>query len=56
MSMSSVADPSDRSLCHSIANMIAVVLALEPRSNHLWYHLFEVDKLENTFMTGFLVS
>lgn len=52
----SASDPSDAHLCDAMANMVAVVLALEPRSNHLWYHLFGVHELEDTFMTAFLVS
>ena len=40
----------------SLAHLIAVVLGSPPHSNHLWYHMFEPDKLHNTFMTGFMVS
>ncbi len=48
-------DPSDVELCHAIANMVAVVLACPPRSNHLWYHMFAADGLLGTHMTGFMV-
>ena len=48
----------DERLCflrHSIANVIAVALGLPPKSNHIYYHLFAPDKLQNTFVTGYLV-
>ena len=48
-------DQSDVDLCHSIANMVAVVIGCPSRSNHLWYHMFAADKLVNTYMTGFMV-
>ena len=35
--------------------MVAVVLACEPRSNHLWYHMFAADGLSGSYMTGFMV-
>ena len=49
-------DQSDMDLRHSIANMIAVVMELPSRSNHLWYHMFAADELVNTYMTGFMVQ
>lgn len=47
---------TDTKLKHSIANLIAVVLGLPPRSNHLWYHMFEPRELQNTYMVGFMVK
>ena len=48
-------DPADVELCNAIANIVAVVLACPPKSNHLWYHFFAADQLFGTFMTGFMV-
>ena len=39
-----------------MANMVAVVLACEPCSNHLWYHMFAANELSGSHMTGFMVS
>ena len=50
-----VLDPSDTDLCHSLANMIAVVFALPSHSNHIWYHMFNPGELEKTHLTGFMV-
>lgn len=47
---------SDIDLCHSLANMVAAVLGCPNRSNHLWYHLFEAEKLPNTHIVGYMVS
>ena len=52
---SAVSDPSDQELCDALANMVAAVLACQPHSSHLWYHMFEADKLRETYITGFLV-
>ena len=49
-------DQSDIDLRHALANLVGVVLGSPTSSNHLWYHLFAADKLENTYMTGFMVS
>ena len=49
-------DPSDVQLRHAMANVIAIILASEPRSNHLWYHMFAADALQDTYMTGFMVK
>ncbi len=49
------ADQSDVDLRHSLANLVAVVLGSPSRSNHLWFHLFAADRLEGTYMTGFMV-
>ena len=48
-------DQSEVDLRHSIANMVAMVIKCPPYSNHLWFHMFDPDKLVNTYMTGFLV-
>ena len=48
-------DESDEDLCHCLANMVGVVLGSQPKSNHLWYHLFSPDELKDTYMTGFMV-
>ena len=48
-------DQSDIGLCHAMANMVAAVLACPPQSNHLWYHLFAANELNNTHVTGFMV-
>lgn len=42
-------------LRHVMANIVAVVLALPERSNHLWYHMFKPDSLSDTYITGFMV-
>ncbi len=36
--------------------MIAVVVGTPSRLCHLWYHLFEPHKLENTYISGFMVN
>ena len=38
-----------------MANVIAVIFALPERSTHLWYHIFDPQSLEGTFVTGFMV-
>ena len=48
-------DQSDIDLRHSLANLVAVIVGSPSESNHLWYHLFAPDKLENTYITGFMV-
>ena len=49
-------DQLEIELRHALANMVAAVLACPPRSNHLWYHLFAANELNDTHMTGFMVS
>ena len=56
MHMMFITDPSDTDLRHALANMIAVVFALPSHSNHVWYHMFYPEELENTHLTGFMVS
>ena len=41
--------------CHSLANLIAVILGCEPQCNHLWYNLFAADQLTGTYMPGFMI-
>ena len=48
-------DQSNVDFCHSLANLIAVILGCEPQSNHLWYNLFAADQLTGTYMPGFMV-
>ena len=48
-------DQLEIQLRHALANMVAAVLACPPRSNHLWYHLFAANELNDTHMTGFMV-
>jgi hypothetical protein len=47
-------DQSDAHLRYALANMVAVILGCEPRSNHLWYHLFHQQPIWNTYITGFM--
>ncbi len=49
-------DQSDLDLRHSLANLVAMIVGSPKQSNHLWYHLFAADMLENSYMTGFMVS
>ena len=49
-------DQSDFDLRHSLANLMAVILGSPSRSNHLWFHMFAADRLQNSYMTGFMVS
>lgn len=42
-------------LRHTIANIIAVVFALPPMSNHIYYHLIAPDQLPGTYVTGYMV-
>ena len=49
-------DQSDVDLRHALANLIAFIVGSPHRSNHLWYHLFAPEELENTYMTGFMVK
>ena len=35
---------------------MGIVLGCQPKSNHLWYHLFAPEELEDTYMTGFMVN
>lgn len=48
-------DQSDTDLCHSLANLVAVIIGCQPQSTHLWYHMFAADQLKGTYMTGFMV-
>lgn len=43
-------------MCNALASVIAVILACPDESSHLWYHLFQPDRLTGTHVTGFLVS
>lgn len=47
--------PSDISLRHAVANLIAVVVAAPTTSTHLWYHMFASDQLAHTHIAGFMV-
>ena len=49
-----VDDPDDVCLRHSLANLVAVVVAIGGPC-HLYYHMFEADQLLDTFVTGFMV-
>ena len=42
-------------MCNALASLVAVTLACPDHSNHLWYHLYSPDSLEDTQITGFLV-
>ena len=55
LSFSFSSDQSDVDLCHSLANLIAVILGCQPQSNHLWYNLLAADQLTGTYMPGFMV-
>ena len=35
---------------------MGIVLGCQPKSNHLWYHLFAPEELKDTYMTGFMVN
>ena len=48
--------PSDISLRHAIANLIAVVVAAPTSSTHLWYHMFASDQLSHTHIAGSMVK
>ena len=50
-----LSEQSDIDLCHSLANLVGVVLGCPSSSNHLWYHLFHPEELPGTYMTGFMV-
>ena len=45
----------DSQLRHAIANLVAAVVGLPTKSNHLWYHMFEPKELQDTYMVGFMV-
>ena len=49
-------DQLEIELRHGLANMVAAVLACPPKSNHLWYHMFAANELNDTYMTGYMVS
>ena len=49
-------DQSESDLRCCVANTVAVILGSPPQSNHLWYHLFDPEKLQDTYITGFMVS
>ena len=49
-------DQSDVDLRHALANMVAAVIASPKASNHLWYHMFSPGELQDTYMTGFMVT
>lgn len=36
--------------------MVAAVIASPKASNHLWYHMFSPGELQDTYMTGFMVT
>ena len=40
---------------NALASLVAVTMACPEDSNHLWYHLYSPDQLEDTQITGFLV-
>jgi len=46
----------DTDLRHALANLIAVVFGLHDGDTHIWYHMFCPDQLQNTYLTGFMVS
>ena len=48
-------DQSDIDLCHSLANLVAIVLGC-PFHTNLWYHLFDQAELHGTYMAGFMVG
>ena len=50
-----IEDEMHRSMQRNVVVMIAVLLGLQPKSNNLWFHLFEPLELMNTFIPGFLV-
>ena len=39
---------------YALANMVAMILLLQQKT-HLWYHLFAIEELEGSFMTGYMV-
>ena len=49
-------DPAEAEMRDCIVNVIAVILGSPPKSNHLWYHLMQPKDLNETYMTGFMVS
>lgn len=42
-------------LRHTIANVIALALVLPEKSSHVWYHIFAPEKLQGTYITGYMV-
>ncbi len=50
-----VEDEMYKSMRRNVVVLIAVLLGLQPKSNNLWFHLFEPLELMNTFIPGFLV-
>ena len=45
----------DTLLRHTLANLIAVIMACPRRSNPLWYHLYAPIELFDTYIPGFRV-
>ena len=43
-------------LSNSLVYLVAVVIGSPMKRTHLWFHLFEPNALENSYMTGFIVS
>ena len=50
-----VVDSNEQQICNALASLVAVTLACPDQSNHLWYHLYSPEFLEDTQITGFLV-
>lgn len=49
-------DDQANTMCNALASVVAAVLACPDHATHLWYHLFDPDRLTGTQITGFLVS
>ena len=39
----------------ALANVVGIMIGVGPENSNLWYHLFDPEKLEETFVPGFLV-
>ena len=49
------ADLDAKALRLALVKMIAIVVGSPPKASHLWFHMFQPEDLQNTYITGFLV-
>jgi hypothetical protein len=48
-------DPSDSDLRTVLVHLVAVTIGCS-KSSHLWYSIFQLGELINTYISGFMVS
>ncbi len=51
----SLLDDSDVDLRLALVNMVAIAIGCS-KSTHLWFSIFHIEELINTYISGFMVS